>query len=91
MTDEAAQRAPMLTLKQVVDRYLSVAPKFGDPVALLAFRLTAEETQNLFSALDEDYHISRFLHFSLKQGQSYLISGLQASHVSIDSTIESIL
>jgi hypothetical protein len=91
MTDEAAQRAPMLSLKQIVERYLAVALKFGNVVPLSAFGLTPEETERLFSALDEDYHISRFLHFSLDKGESYAISGWQASHVSIDPSIESIL
>ena len=49
------------------------------------------ETQNLFNTLDEDYHMSRFLHFSNKEGKSYLISGTEITHVSIDATIQSIL
>jgi len=90
MNEEAAKRAPMLTLQQVVDRYHALSPGFT-PVALSAFGFTQDETQNLFNTLDEDYHISRFLHFSNKEGKSYLISGTEVTHVSIDATIQSIL
>jgi hypothetical protein len=91
MSEEAARRAPMMTLKEVVERYLSAAPTFGDPIALSTFNLSPEETQNLFGALDEDYHISRFLHFSNEEGKSYLISGSPMTHVAIDSEIQTIL
>jgi hypothetical protein len=90
MNEEAAKRAPMLTLQQVVDRYHALSPGFTR-VALSAFGFTQDETQNLFNTLDEDYHISRFLHFSNKEGKSYLISGTEVTHVSIDATIQSIL
>jgi hypothetical protein len=91
MNEEAAKRAPMLTLQQTVDRYRALSPGFASPVALSAFGFTQDETQNLFSALDEDYHISRFLHFSNREGKSYRISGTEVTHVSIDSAIQSIL
>ena len=80
----------MLTLQQVVDRYHALSPEFT-PVALSAFGFTQNDTQNLFNALDEDYHISRFLHFSNEEGKSYLISGTEVTHISIDSAIQSIL
>ena len=81
----------MLTLREVVDRYTSLAKSFGEPVALSAFQLSSEETPRLFNALDEDYHISRFLHFSLSQGQSYFIDGETVTHVAIDAGISSLL
>jgi len=46
---------------------------------------------------DEDYHISRFLHFSLQPAaaprsvQTYRINGFPQSHVALDAEIESIL
>src|SRR5215469_6305663 len=83
--------AGMLTLKEVVDRYASLAKSFGEPVALSAFQLSAEETSRLFTALDEDYHISRFLHFLHSAGQSYSIDGQAATHIAIDSGISSLL
>jgi hypothetical protein len=81
----------MQTLREVVDRYASLAESFGEPVALSAFQLSAEETSRLFTGLDEDYHISRFLHFSHGVGQSYSIGGEAATHVAIDTGIASLL
>ena len=83
--------AVMLTLKEVADRYASLAKSFGEPVALSAFKLVPDETSRLFTALDEDYHISRFLHFSLGAGQSYVIGGEAVTHVAIDAGISSLL
>ena len=81
----------MLSLREVVDRYLAVAGKFGQPVALSAFRLSPAEIQALFNVLDEDYHLSRFLHFSHVEGEAYVISGARVTHLSIDSGIQSML
>jgi hypothetical protein len=91
MSEEATRRAPMLSLKQVVERYRAAASRFGDAVPLSSFGLTQQETQNLFSALDEDYHISRFLQFPRQEGTAYTISGSEATHVAIDAAIETIL
>jgi len=81
----------MKNIREIVDRYAALAGSFGEPVALSAFDLSAEETQTLFSTLDEDYHISRFLHFARRNGSTYLISGEPVTHVSFDSTVRSIL
>ena len=81
----------MLSLREVVDRYLAVARSFGQPVALSAFQLSPAEIQMLFSMLDEDYHLSRYLHFSNIAGEAYLISGEAVTHLSIDPAIQSIL
>ncbi len=81
----------MLILREVVDRYLAIAGKFGEPVALSAFQLSPAEIQTLFNVLDEDYHLSRFLHFSHAEAESYVISGARVTHVSIDPAIQSIL
>jgi hypothetical protein len=81
----------MLSLREVVDRYLTAAGKFNKPVALSAFQLSPTEIQALFNVLDEDYHLSRFLHFSHIAGESYVISGARVTHLSIDSGIQSML
>jgi hypothetical protein len=81
----------MLTLREVVDRYASLARSIGEPVALSSFQLSPEETSRLFTELDEDYHISRFLHFSHSAGQSYSIGGEAATHVAIDAGVSSVL
>lgn len=91
MSAEAARRAPMLPLRELVNRYAALAGEFGKPVALSAFALTPEATERVFSSYDEDYHISRFFHFSEASGASFSINGSPATHVSLDSEIESIL
>jgi hypothetical protein len=88
---ESIRRAPMMNLREVVERYATLAESFGNPVALSAFGLNKQETQNLFSAFDEDYHISRFLHFSQADGQSYSISGEDVTHVVVDPAVYSLL
>lgn len=81
----------MLSLQEVVDRYSSLAKQWGDPVALEAFGLHPEETIKLFTSLDEDYHISRFVKFSFDNGRLYLISGNPSTHICIDEAIRSLL
>ena len=81
----------MLSLQELYRVYARLAPKPGEPVPLAAFKLSVEETEKLFSAFDEDYHISRFFHFSESDGQKYLIDGEKVTHVAIDSEISTIL
>ena len=91
MTSEAARLAPMLPLRQLVDRYRALAGDFGTPVPLTAFNLSRTETEQLFSSYDEDYHISRFFHFTEGAGEKFSINGIPATHVSLDAEIETIL
>ena len=91
MSSEATRRAPMMPLRELVDRYLSVALNFGIPVALSSFALGHSETERLFSSYEEDYHISRFFHFSQETGAPFSINGFPATHVAIDVEIQSIL
>jgi hypothetical protein len=91
MSAEPGRRAISLTLRQLVDQYLLSAGGFGKPVALSAFQLSREETERLFSSYDEDYHISRFFHFSEVGGVKFLIDGIPATHVSIDPEVNTIL
>ena len=81
----------MISFRELVERYRSLAGDFGNPVALSAFRLTPAETERLFSGYDEDYHISRFFHFSETDGDKYSINGIPATHVALDAEIQSIL
>ena len=85
------RRAPMMSLQQLVANYRALASEFGQAVALSAFDLTPAETERLFSSYDEDYHISRFFHFSEVSGQAFSIDGIPATHVSIDPEVETIL
>ncbi len=77
----------MLSLKEMVDRYTTFAQQSGEPVPLSAFGLGPEETSRLFTALDEDYHISRFLTFSTERGPTYEVSGNAVTHIRIDPEI----
>lgn len=81
----------MLSLKEVVDRYFALAKQAGEPVALEAFALDPEQTMKLFTSLDEDYHISRFVKFSFENGRLYLISGNPSTHVRIAAAIRELL
>jgi len=85
------RRAPMMSLQELVKKYKSLARDFGKPMALSSFALTRVETESLFSSYDEDYHISRFFHFSEAAGEVFSINGIPATHVSLDAEIQTIL
>jgi hypothetical protein len=81
MSIEATRRAPMTPLRDLVELYRAQAGEFGKPVALISFGLSCPETERLFSAYDEDYHISRFFHFSEADGAKFYINGVHDNHV----------
>jgi hypothetical protein len=91
MSAESARRAPMMSLQELHRVYTTIAAKPGEPVPLSAFKLPVAEAEKLFSIFDEDYHISRFFHFSRANGDKYSINGEIATHVAIDPGIASIL
>lgn len=91
MAGEIARRAPMISLQELYRMYATIAAKPGEPVPLSAFKLSKEETEKLFSIFDEDYHISRFFHFSEADSEKYSINGESSTHVAIDAEISSIL
>lgn len=84
-----------ISLRDVVQRYRELAGGFARPLALAAFGLSQQQTERVFGIFDEDYHISRFFHFSVQPADgsapSYRINGFPQSHVAIDAEIESIL
>jgi len=80
-----------MTLREAVDKYLSVAGSYGEPVALSSLGLSREEIETTFGPLDEDYHISRFIHFQCAAGANFSINGFPQTHVSIDQGIQSAL
>jgi len=91
MSAEAARRALSMTLRELVAAYKKNAEKFGDPVPVTAFGLSLDEAARVFSAYDEDYHISRFFQFIRQEGPLVSINGIPATHIALDSDIESIL
>ena len=86
-----------MSLPEIVRKYCRLAGSFGPPVALDTFGLSRQETEATFGGFDEDYHISRFFHFSLDNAlrdapdRTYRINGFPQSHVSIEGGIEEIL
>jgi hypothetical protein len=85
------RRAPMLSLQELVEKYRALAGAFGTPVALSSFDLTRLEIERLFSSYDEDYHISRFFHFTEAGGETFSINGEPETHVALDADIQTIL
>ncbi len=53
-----------MQLNDIVEKYRKLEWDLGKPVELSRFGLTREETERIFSIFDEDYHISRFFHFT---------------------------
>ena len=81
----------MTHLREIVEKSKDVAGGFGEPVPLTSFGLSREDTEQMFSVYDEDYHISRFFHFSQTTGTLFQINGFPQTHVSIDAEIQGIL
>ena len=79
-----------MTLRQIIEKYLAIAGGFGYLAALADFGLGRAEAERVFGAFDEDYHISRYLHFTQVSGAAYSINGFNQTHVTIDAEIESI-
>lgn len=90
MSGSSAKKAGM-QLGELVEKYLLLAGDFGKPVALDRFALGEKETERLFGAFDDDYHISRFFQFTLGEGARFTINGEPETHVAIDAQIDTIL
>ncbi len=80
-----------MELREIVDKYLALAGAYGKPVPLGGFGLGRQETERLFSAFDEDYHISRFFHFSYTSGENYQINDFPHTRVPLDGEIQTVL
>jgi hypothetical protein len=78
-------------LREAIQKYLAAAGGFGRPAALSTLGLSSAQIEKIFGSLDEDYHISRYLHFQCAAGANYNINGFPQTHVSIDSEIQTIL
>ena len=80
-----------MTLQEIVEKYLAIAGGFTFLAPLAEFGFERGEVERVFGAFDEDYHISRYLHFSQVSGVSFNINGFDQTHISIDEEIGSIL
>lgn len=85
-----SERSPesSMRLRELVERYLKISGGYGVDAALSAFGLPHADAEKLFGMMDEDYHISRYFHFSKKSGESFDINGFPQTHVSIDAEIQ---
>ncbi len=80
-----------MTLKELVEKYLAVAGGYGMPVPLASLGFARERAEIALSQFDEDYHISRFIHFHDESGESFQINGFPQTHVSIEDGIQAVL
>lgn len=80
-----------MSLRELVEKYVAAAGGYGKSIAIGSLGLSREETERVFDVLDEDYHISRYFHFSNAVGASFQINGFPQTHISIDAEIQSIL
>lgn len=81
-----------MDLRALIECYAKAAGGFGTPVALAQLGLPRDEVERTFSALDEDYHLSRFVHFSTQPGAAlFRINGFDHTHVALDAAIQSAL
>lgn len=79
-------------LGEIVEKYLAAAGAYGQPVALGSLGFSREDVERVLGIYDEDYHISRYFHFSVQPAaESFNINGFPQSHLTIDSGVESVL
>jgi hypothetical protein len=80
-----------MTLREIVEKYLAIAGGFTFLAPLADFGMERGDVERIFGALDDDYHISRYFHFSQVSGPAYRINGFEQTHLSIDGEIQSVL
>jgi hypothetical protein len=84
-----------MNLGEIVQKYLAAAGAYGKKIPLASLGLAKDELESALGAFDDDYHISRFLHFTCADGSgsplAYQINGFPQTHISIDSDVQSIL
>ena len=84
-----------MQLDEIVQKYLAAAGAYGKEIPLSSLGLSQEQVEDVFSAFDEDYHISRFLHFACAAGAAfpvtYRINGFPQTHVTIDAEVQLVL
>jgi len=83
-------------LKDIIARYKQITGgEFGRAVGMQEFGLAFEEAERVFSQYDEDYHISRYFHFSDQRSAAreaaFSINGFPHTHVTLDPEVEEIL
>jgi hypothetical protein len=80
-----------MTLRELVEKYLEIAGGFSFLAPLADFGMERQQAERVFGTFDEDYHISRYIHFTQVSGTAYKINGFEQTHVSMDEEIQTIL
>ena len=90
-----------MDLAAAVRKYLEVAGGFDRAMHLSEFGLSKAETEEAFSAWDEDYQISRYMLLSRERDEElasfppdarvYLINGFECTHLSFHASIKTVL
>jgi len=90
-----------MNLAALVAKYVDAAGGFGRPVHLSFLGLPRAETENIISAFDEDYQVSRYLLLSREsdealrslpeEDRTYVINGLECSHISFQPDVQKLL
>ena len=91
MTVPAPSPGPVMSLAELVERYLAQAGGFGKPAAIASLGFSKAGAEKALSLFEEDYNISRFLRFRRERGESFQINGFPQTHLLIDAEIRSIL
>jgi len=90
-----------MDLAAAVRKYLEVTGGFDRSMHLFEFGLSRAETEEAFSAWDEDYQISRYMVLSRERDEElasfppdarvFLINGFECTHLSFHASIETLL
>lgn len=90
-----------MDLRTAVQLYLDATGGYDRPLHLSLFGLSKDEVEQLVSAWDEDYQISRYMLLSRERNETlgeypadsrtFLINGFEVSHVSFREGIQQLL
>jgi len=83
-----------MDLAGVVKKYRELVGGLGPAVSLSDFGFPRADAEKFFSELDEDYQISRILHFQNREAEHFpvfRINGFPQTHITLDAEIESLL
>ena len=90
-----------MDLAAAVRKYLEVTGGFDRAMHLSEFGLSKAETEEAFSAWDEDYQISRYMLLSRERDKDltafppdarvFLINGFECTHLSFHASSETLL
>jgi hypothetical protein len=90
-----------MNLAELVTKYVEAAGGFGRPVHLSFLGLPRAATEKIVSAFDEDYQVSRYLLLTRESDdvlrslpeheQTYMINGLECSHLTLQPDVQKLL